>query len=123
MFLSAKVRELTPAGEQPLDDFMLPNYMALLAELARELGEADIAQERSQRARQRGAPRAGRQARADRHRQRGDFAEAERVRVFQFLGRLPACNKAIVTSRRRGDVDARAIRLDRLAQTSAGPDG
>ena len=37
------------------------------------------------------------------------------MRVFQFLGRLPEGNKAIVTSRRRSDVDARAIRLDRLA--------
>ncbi|MCI0354486.1 MAG: hypothetical protein L0099_05515, partial [Acidobacteria bacterium] len=44
IFLSAKVRELTPAGEQPLPDFMLPNYMALLTELARELGEETIAQ-------------------------------------------------------------------------------
>jgi tetratricopeptide (TPR) repeat protein len=37
------VRELTPAGEQPLEDFMLPNYMALLSELARELGEDQVA--------------------------------------------------------------------------------
>src|SRR5262249_42742036 len=43
IFLSAKVRQLTPAGEQPLEDFMLPNYMALLSELARELGEDQVA--------------------------------------------------------------------------------
>ena len=36
IFLSAKVRDLTPAGEMPLEDYMLPNYMALLTELARE---------------------------------------------------------------------------------------
>ncbi len=41
------------------------------------------------------------------------------MRVFQFLGRLPEGNKAIVTSRRRSDVDARAIRLDRLALPDA----
>jgi nucleoside phosphorylase len=43
IFLSAKVRELTPRGEAALQDFMLPNYMTLLAQLARELGEEDIA--------------------------------------------------------------------------------
>jgi hypothetical protein len=43
IFLSAKTRELTPQGEQKLEDFQLPNYMALLAELARELGEDEIA--------------------------------------------------------------------------------
>ncbi|HEX7677938.1 MAG TPA: hypothetical protein VF713_07440 [Thermoanaerobaculia bacterium] len=29
IFLSAKVREMTPAGEQKLEDFMLPNYISL----------------------------------------------------------------------------------------------
>jgi hypothetical protein len=42
IFLSAKIRELTPQGEQELDDFMLSNYVALLAELARELGDIGI---------------------------------------------------------------------------------
>jgi hypothetical protein len=41
IFLSAKIRELTPQGEKPLEDFMLPNYMELLADLARALGEAE----------------------------------------------------------------------------------
>lgn len=43
IFLSAKVRQLTPAGEEKLEDFMLPNYMALLSELAQELGEDGLA--------------------------------------------------------------------------------
>lgn len=119
IFLSAKVRELTPAGEQPLADFMLPNYMALLAELARELGEPDIARSNP-------AERANAVRRALAGKRTlividnlETLAEAERTRVFQFLGRLPEGNKAIVTSRRRSDVDARAIRLDRLAQADA----
>ena len=46
--------------------------------------------------------------------------EDERDRLFQFLSRLPAGNKAIATSRRRRpDVDARAIRLDRLSADEA----
>ncbi|MCX6032975.1 MAG: toll/interleukin-1 receptor domain-containing protein [Chloroflexi bacterium] len=119
IFLSAKVRELTPAGEQPLADFMLPNYMALLAELARELGEADIAKsDPSERANTVRRALAGKRALIliD---NLETLVEAERVRVFQFLGRLPEGNKAIVTSRRRSDVDARVIRLDRLALNDA----
>jgi len=45
--------------------------------------------------------------------------EEERTRLFQFLSRLPEGNKAIVTSRRRTDVDARIVRLDRLARDEA----
>ena len=46
--------------------------------------------------------------------------EDERDRLFQFLSRLPEGNKAIATSRRRrSDVDARAIRLDRLSADEA----
>src|SRR5262249_7372406 len=39
VFLSAKVRELTSEGEQKLEDFMLPNYVALITELGREPGD------------------------------------------------------------------------------------
>jgi tetratricopeptide (TPR) repeat protein len=47
------------------------------------------------------------------------FPEDERNRLFQFLGRLPTGCKAIVTSRRRTDLDARTVRLDRLEQQDA----
>ncbi len=119
IFLSAKVRELTPAGEQPLADFMLPNYMALLAELARELGEADIAKsDPAERANTVRRALAGKRALIVIDNLE-TLDKTERMRVFQFLGRLPEGNKAIVTSRRRSDVDARAIRLDRLALPDA----
>jgi len=119
IFLSAKIRELSPTGEQALQDFMLPNYMALLVELARELGEETIEQitpdERANAVR-----RALAQTRAliviDNVE---TFAEPERVRLYQFLTRLPPTCKAIVTSRRRTDVDARIVRLDRLALKDA----
>lgn len=119
IFLSAKVRELTPAGEQPLADFMLPNYMALLAELARELGEPDIARcDPAERANTVRRTLAGKRALIVIDNLE-TLDETERMRVFQFLGRLPEGNKAIVTSRRRSDVDARIIRLDRLPQADA----
>lgn len=119
IFLSAKVRELTPAGEQKLEDFMLPNYLSLLTELGRELGEEDIG-------------KTDPNARANEVRRAlGDvraliiidnvetFAEPERVRLYQFLSRLPSSCKAIVTSRRRADIDARVVRLDRLERKDA----
>ena len=40
-------------------------------------------------------------------------------RLDEFLGRLPAACKAIVTSRRRADIDARVVRLDRLERKDA----
>ncbi len=119
IFLSAKVRDLTPQGEEKLEDFMLPNYIALLSELARELGEDDIAKiPENERA------NTVRRILADRHAliiidNLETFTETERKRVFQFLGRLPSSCKAIVTSRRRTDVDARIVRLDRLSHEAA----
>lgn len=119
IFLSAKIRELTPKGEQKLDDFMLPNYMALLAELAREMGHEALAQlapdERAN---------AVRRALADERvliliDNVETFAPLERDRLYQFLSRLPLSCKAIVTSRRRTDIDARIVRLDRLAREDA----
>ena len=119
IFLSAKARELTPQGVQLLEDFMLPNYIELMTELARELGEDSLAKiDPNERA------NAVRRALADRHAlliidNLETFDEKERARLFQFLGRLPVSCKAIITSRRRTDIDARLIRLDRLSLLAA----
>ncbi|CAG0931949.1 hypothetical protein TFLX_02373 [Thermoflexales bacterium] len=119
IFLSAKVRELTPQGEQKLEDFMLPNYLTLLSELARELGEEDVERtEPAERARE------VRRLLENRHAliiidNLETFDEAESVRLFQFLKRLPRSCKAIVTSRRRADVAAEMVRLDRLKKDAA----
>lgn len=119
IFLSAKVRELTPQGERQLEDFMLPNYMTLLTELGRELGNDSI--ERTDPSDRANAVR--RALTSVRVLIVIDnvetFPEAEHVRLYQFLSRLPATCKAIVTSRRRADIDARVVRLDRLAYKDA----
>lgn len=115
IFLSAKVRELTPGGEQPLEDYMLPNYLALLNELARELGEPEIARlDPAERAKAVSRALAGKRALILIDNVE-TFAEPERNRLYQFLSRLPPSCKAIVTSRRRSDLDARVLRLDRLS--------
>lgn len=119
IFLSAKVRELTPAGEQKLEDFMLPNYISLLTELGRELGDEDIGKT-DPNVRASEVRRALADVRAliiiDNVE---TFEESERVRLYQFLSRLPASCKAVVTSRRRADIDARVVRLDRLEKRDA----
>ena len=114
VFLSAKVRELTPKGEQPRTDFIPPNYLAMLSELARKFGNKEL-------------DKLPENERADSVRRilSGERAlividnletltDPERQQLYQFLGRLPAGCKAIVTSRRRSDLDARVIRVDRL---------
>jgi hypothetical protein len=119
IFLSAKIRELTPQGEQKLEDFMLPNYLTLLSELARELGEEGVERtEPAERARE------VRRLLENSHAliiidNLETFDEAESARLFQFLKRLPRSCKAIVTSRRRTDVSAEIVRLDRLKKDAA----
>jgi nucleoside phosphorylase/tetratricopeptide (TPR) repeat protein len=119
IFLSAKVRELTPAGEQKLEDFMLPNYLSLLTELGRELGDEEIGKtDPSVRANEVRRLLTGVRALIVIDNVE-TFAEPERVRLYQFLSRLPSACKAVVTSRRRADVDARVVRLDRLERQDA----
>lgn len=118
LFLSAKVRELTASGEKRLEDFMLPNFQELLKELGRALGEDLAKTDPNERA------RAVQQALSSQHvliviDNVETFPEVERDRLYQFLTRLPPTCKAIVTSRRRADLDARAIRLDRLLLNEA----
>lgn len=119
IFLSAKVRELTATGEQKLEDYMLPNFLALLTEMAHELGIKDLAC-LAENERVNAVRRSLANARAllviD---NLETFPAPERVRLGQFLSRLPHGCKAIVTSRRRTDVDARILRLDRLVQADA----
>lgn len=119
IFLSAKIRQLTPKGEEELKDFMLPNYQDLLKELGKEIGEDRLEMvdpnERSNEVRR---ALAGKRALIIIDNLE-TFPNEERDRLFQFLTRLPPSCKAIVTSRRRSDVDARIVRLDRMLQDEA----
>ncbi len=119
IFITAKVRELTPEGEKPLSDFTRPTYLAMLDELGRELGVEGL-----ERLAPEARPNELRLALAGKKAlivfdNLETLPEDERTRLFQFLSRLPEGDKAIVTSRRRTDVDARIVRLDRLARDEA----
>ncbi len=119
IFITAKVRDLTPAGEKPLPDFSRDNYFSMLNELALELGEEGIVRLKpDERANALKIAMAGKKILIV-FDNLETLHEDERTRLFQFLSRLPEGNKAIVTSRRRTDVDARIVRLDRLEHDEA----
>jgi len=119
IFITAKVRQLTPAGEKPLTDFTRPDYLAMLNELALALGEESIPKLPPEE-----RPKALNRALSGKKAlivfdNVETLPEDDRTRLFQFLFFLPQGNKAIVTSRRRTDVDARIICLDRLSRDEA----
>ncbi len=119
IFITAKVRELTPEGEKKLTDFTRPTYLAMLDELGKELGEENLSKlSPDERADALRLSLAGKKALII-FDNLETLPEDERTRLFQFLSRLPDGNKAIVTSRRRSDVDARVVRLDRLSHDEA----
>ena len=123
IFITAKVRELTAAGEAKLTDFTRPTYLAMLDELGKELGADGLEKlAPDKRPNELRLALAGKKALIifDNLETLPDTEQhPERTRLFQFLSRLPEGNKAIVTSRRRSDVDARILRLDRLARDEA----
>ncbi|MBN8656329.1 MAG: ATP-binding protein [Anaerolineae bacterium] len=119
IFITAKVRDLTAEGEKPLTDFTRPTYLAMLDELGKELGETGLEKlAPDERPNELRLALAGKKALIV-FDNLETLPEEERTRLFQFLSRLPEGNKAIVTSRRRSDVDARIVRLDRLSHDEA----
>jgi tetratricopeptide (TPR) repeat protein len=119
IFITAKVRDLTAEGEKPLTDFTRPTYLAMLDELGKELGADGLEKlAPDERPNELRLALAGKKALII-FDNLETLPEEERTRLFQFLSRLPEGNKAIVTSRRRTDVDARIVRLDRLARDEA----
>jgi tetratricopeptide (TPR) repeat protein len=119
IFITAKVRELNADGEAKLTDFTRPTYLAMLDELGKELGADGLEKlAPDERPNELRLALAGKKALII-FDNLETLPEEERTRLFQFLSRLPTGNKAIVTSRRRTDVDARIVRLDRLARDEA----
>jgi tetratricopeptide (TPR) repeat protein len=114
IFLSSKERELTADGQRALGQFVLPSYLEMLNALARQLEQPDLTK----------SPEAGRSdailgALRDAEvllllDNLETLPEGDRDELFAFLNRLPRGCSAIVTSRRRADASAVAIRLDRL---------
>lgn len=114
IFLSSKERELTADGQRSLGSFVLPGYLEMLNAIARELEQPDLAKS-AEAERSDAILRALRDANVllllD---NLETLPEGDRDQLFAFLNRLPHGCSAIVTSRRRADASAVAVRLDKL---------
>jgi len=120
IFMSAKEMDFGPEGGRPRHEFVLHGYLEMLNAIARELGNPKLMQ----------APDAERPFLVRREIERSavllildDFDSLprdDRDRCLAFLSALPASCSAIVTGRRsRIDVQAVALRLDRLLEKDA----
>ncbi len=119
IFLSAKSRELYAEGEHPLHNFVIPGYTDMLNALAEQLGRPELARTKEkQRALQVQRALEGQRALLVLDNLES-LPASDRENLFDFLSCLPEGCKAIVTSRRRTDIDARTIRLDRLDGANA----
>jgi len=119
IFLSSKERELTADGQRALGYFVVPTYLEMLNAIARELEQPDLAKSSE-------AERSDAVLRALRDTEvllvldnLETLPEGDRDQLFAFLNRLPSGCSGIVTSRRRADASAVAVRLDRLDWAAA----
>ncbi len=116
LFISAKIRKLTPDGEVGLSDFAQPTYLGMLTELAKQIGEKEIT-----------IPSNTNFVNDLWHSLANKkyliifdnletLPATERKRLYAFLSNLPKPNKAIATSRRYpSDPDVRIITLGFLS--------
>lgn len=119
VFLSVKDRELDDDGVRKLGCFILPGFLAMLNELARELGQPDITKAAEDQ-RIRLLLDALRSAKAllilD---NLETLPKSDRDQLFTFVKRLPQGCKAILTSRRRIGSGSELLILERLDQAAA----
>lgn len=119
LFLSSKERRMTADGERKLSQFVVPGYLDMLNEIARQLDQPELAkQAETERARSIVAALEHAQALLILDNLES-LPKEQQNQLFEFLSQLPPGCKAIVTSRRRSDVDARIIRLGKLDQVAA----
>lgn len=114
VFVSAKGSELEPDGVQKVRDFLINSYLDLLNSIARELGDDSLAKlDEKER------PAALLRLLRDKPAllvldNLESFTKDDLERLLEFLKHLPGNTKAIITSRRRSDIQAEIIRLDRM---------
>lgn len=119
IFLSVKTCEMDDDGERKLTGFILPGFLEMLNELARQLGQPDIPK----------APEDQRvQLLLDALRpvqallildNLESLTKSDRDRLFTFVKRLPQGCKAILTSRRRIGSGSEELILEQLDETAA----
>jgi tetratricopeptide (TPR) repeat protein len=119
IFLSVKDREMDDEGERKLTGFILPGFLEMLNELARELGQPDITKSPEDQ-------RIHLLLDALRSTQvllildnLESLTKDDRDQLFNFVKRLPQGCKAILTSRRRIGSGSELLILEKLDQDAA----
>lgn len=119
IFLSVKDREMDDDGERKLGGFILPGFLEMLNDLARELGQPDI-NKAPEDQRIRLLLDALRPMRAllilD---NLESLTKDDRDQLFTFVKRLPQGCKAILTSRRRIGSGSELLILEKLDEVAA----
>jgi tetratricopeptide (TPR) repeat protein len=119
IFVSVKDREMDDDGERVLGTLLVPGFLEMLNEIARELGQAEIAKSPEDQ-RIRLVLEALRPAQAllvlD---NLESLPKSDRDQLFTFVRRLPQGCKAILTSRRRIGSGSELVQLDKLDQNAA----
>ncbi len=118
IFLSVKDRELEDDGERKLGGFLLPGFLEMLNELARELGKPEINKSPEDQ-RVRLLHDALRETKAllilD---NLESLTKDDRDRLLTFVKRLPQGCKAILTSRRRIGSGSELLILEQLDEAA-----
>jgi tetratricopeptide (TPR) repeat protein len=119
LFVTTKVQKLTPDGAVAISTSIIPAYPDMLNEISRLIGMPHLPDR----------PLEERPALIKAAIQSEkvllildnleNLDKTQQNQLFEFLSDLPPSCKAIVTSRRRNDVEARLIRLDKLDQDAA----
>ena len=119
IFVSVKDRELDDEGVRKLTGFILPGLLEMLNELARELGQPDIAKApEDQRIRLLlDALRTGQALLILDNLE--SLAKEDRDQLFTFVKHLPQGCKAILTSRRRIGSGSEILILEKLDEAAA----
>ncbi len=119
IFLSVKDRELEDDGERKLSGFILPGFLEMLNELARELGQPEINKSPEDQ-RIRLLLEALRPVQALLILDNLEaLTKDDRDRLFTFVKRLPQGCKAILTSRRRIGSGSELLILEQLDEAAA----
>jgi tetratricopeptide (TPR) repeat protein len=119
IFLSVKDRELDDDGERQLGTFILPGFLEMLNELARELEQPDITKSPENE-----RVRLILDALVPAHAllildNLESLTKSDRDQLFTFVKRLPQGCKAILTSRRRIGSSADVLILEKLDEDAA----
>ncbi|MBC8031616.1 MAG: tetratricopeptide repeat protein [Pyrinomonadaceae bacterium] len=119
IFLSVKDRELDDDGERQLGTFILPGFLEMLNELARELGQPEITKApEDQRIKLLLAALGPAQALLILDNLES-LTKSDRDQLFTFVKRLPQGCKAILTSRRRIGSSSDELILEKLDEDAA----